>query len=489
MKLSAELILYTLEGHGLLSAQNTEGLYFEGVRLCPQAGNYLCLTAGDALTPEMAALDCAFLTIGEPVLRPKCCITVSEEQTIPELLDLLQELFERFSRFHSALAEAALAPDYRALALCTWEMAGKPVILMDGSLRILALAPDRDFPDDPEWIHMRKYGFASLEGLRALRESGDFSTLTHSEGPVLFREGTFSNSTIVSSIVFNGACMARACMTGLLGPLSPLDLETMRLLSEQLDRKVRTDSVLQQGIGSNPAYSVLYDLLRGMKLDNRLIDTRLGGLLGWKSGRYCVLSVPAAAIDDVAYKYYSGLLENRLDCFCVHCEDGLVAIIHMKSPQDMPDILASLREFLSENGFAGGMSDPFEDVLLLKDHHEQAATALQYADGGPGLYLFSACAMRHLLSFFPQERLGALVHPALLTLREQDRVSGSELYETLRIYLENERSLVKTAKALFIHRNTLLYRLEKLHQLVELDLEDAELRLYLTLSFYMLEKF
>jgi len=489
LKLSAELILYTLEGHGLCSVQNMTGLYFEGLRLRPQAGEYLCILEGSAVTAEAAATDCAFLTIGEPVIRPKCYISVSEEQTLPAMTDLLQGLFDRFTEFRTALAEAALSPDYKELALRTWEMSRKPVILMDGSLRILALAPDEDFSNDPEWTHMRKYGFASLEGLRALRESGDFSALMHTEGPVLFREGTFSNSTIVSSIVFNGACMARACMTGLFGPLSPLDLEVMRLLSDQLEKKVRTDSVLQQGIGSNPAYSVLYDLLRGMKLDNRLIATRLGGLLGWKNGRYCVLSVPAASIDNVSYKYYSGLLENRLDCFCVNCEEGLVAVIHMKTPQELPDILSSLREFLAENGFAGGMSDPFEDITLLKDHHEQAATALQYTGGEPGLYLFSRCAMQHLLSFFPQERIRALVHPALLTLREQDRLNSSELYETLRIYLEHERSLVGTAKALFIHRNTLLYRLEKLHQLVELDLDDPELRLYLTLSYYMLERF
>ena len=489
MKLSAELILYTLEAHGLQSAQNTAELYFEGVRLTPQAGDYLCILPAGAVTPEIAALDCAILTIGEPSLRPKCCITVSETQTVAGIFDLLQGLFDRFAEFRTALSEAALAPDYRELANRTWEMSQKPVILMDGSLRILALAPDREFADDAEWTHMRKYGFASLEGLRSLRESGELNTLMHSDGPILYGEGAFSNATIVSSIVFNGACMARACMTGLLGALTPFDMEVMRLLSQQLERKVRTDAVLQQGIGSNPAYSVLYDLLRGMKLDNRLIVTRLGGLLGWKSGRYCVLSVPAAAIDNVSYKYYAGILENRLDCFCVHCEDGLAAVIHMKTTQELPDILVSLREFLLENGFVGGMSDPFEDVTLLRDHLRQASTALQYADGGPGLSLFSECAMRHLLSFFPQERIRALVHPALLTLREQDRVNGSELYETLRVYLENERSLVKTAKALFIHRNTLLYRLEKLHQLVELDLEDAELRLYLTLSFYMLEKF
>ena len=489
MTLSAELILHELRGFEPQHGRNMNGLRFAGVRLAPGGADMLCLCRGDTLTEDEAKADCAFLTIGEPAFRPKCYAAVDGSCSLQVLQDAIQTLFDRFSAFHTALAEAALAPDYTELAQRTWEMSKKPVILMDGSLRILALAPDEDFESDAEWTHMRKYGFASLEGLRSLRESGDFSTLMHSEGPVLYGEGTFSNPTIVSSVVFNGACMARACMTGLFGTLSAFDMEVMRLLSEQLERRIRTDAALQQGIGSNPAYSVLFDLLRGMKLDNRLIVTRLGGLLGWKDGRYCVLSVPAAALDDVSYKYYSGILESRLDCFCIHSEDGLDAVVHMRSGAELADVTASLREFLLENAFAGGLSDPFEDITLLKDHHAQAMTALQYGGEEAGLYLFSACAMEHLLSFFPQERLGSLVHPALLTLREQDRVGGSELYETLRIYLEHERSLVRTAAALFIHRNTLLYRLEKLRQLVDLDLDDPELRLYLTLSYRMLEKF
>ena len=87
-----------------------------------------------------------------------------------------------------------------------------------------------------------------------------------------------------------------------------------------------------------------------------------------------------------------------------------------------------------------------------------------------------------------QEELRMLVHPALPQLREHDAETGSELYDTLRAYLENERSLVKTAAALCIHRNTLLYRLEKLRQLVELDLEDPELRLHLEISFRLMER-
>ena len=46
---------------------------------------------------------------------------------------------------------------------------------------------------------------------------------------------------------------------------------------------------------------------------------------------------------------------------------------------------------------------------------------------------------------------------------------------------------VQTAKALFIHRSTFLYRLERIKALLETDLEDPEELFYLNLSFRLLE--
>lgn len=487
MNLSAELILHVLDKHGLLYSNGMDELRFEGIRLKPENGRCLCLCRGAALTALVQDEDCAFLTVGEPAIAPKHYAVLDACCDIESLHALLQGLFDRFAALEKQLAEAALEPGYTAMIQCAWEMSKKPVILMDGSLRVLALAPDEDFTNDAEWMHMRQYGFASLEGLRVLRESGEFDTLLHQEAPVLYGPGTFANPTVVSSIVFDGACVARISMTGLLGELTAFDLSVMEILTEQISRKLQRDDAVRERIGESPAYSVLHDLLRGMKLDNRLISSRLGGLLGWTGGSYAVLTVPAAATDEMSYKYYAGLLEHGLDCFCVLYEESLTAVLHTAESAS-PEAETKLLRFLQENGLVGGISYCFEDVSQLHDHYVQAAAALQYGDGKPGLYRFSGCVMQHMMRFFPQEQQRVLVHPALQKLLEQDKAAGSELYETLRVYLENERSLVKTATALFIHRNTLLYRLEKLQQLVELNLEDPDLRLHLRLSYRLLER-
>ena len=58
----------------------------------------------------------------------------------------------------------------------------------------------------------------------------------------------------------------------------------------------------------------------------------------------------------------------------------------------------------------------------------------------------------------------------------------AELLETLRQYLYCNGNLVKTSQALFIHRNTLLYRLNQIRDLLGRDIDDALVRLELLSS-------
>ena len=56
------------------------------------------------------------------------------------------------------------------------------------------------------------------------------------------------------------------------------------------------------------------------------------------------------------------------------------------------------------------------------------------------------------------------------TLAAYDEKRRSELVKTLETYLDNGSSLVDAAQALFIHRNTLLHRIDRIETLCEVNL-------------------
>ena len=102
---------------------------------------------------------------------------------------------------------------------------------------------------------------------------------------------------------------------------------------------------------------------------------------------------------------------------------------------------------------------------------------------------FSACALDHIFSHVDSPlSLHQLAAPELLLLRDQDKENGTQYFETLRTYLLLERDIPRASEKLIIHRTTLLYRLKKIQELIQLDLEDPWQRLYLNLSLWILEQ-
>ena len=64
----------------------------------------------------------------------------------------------------------------------------------------------------------------------------------------------------------------------------------------------------------------------------------------------------------------------------------------------------------------------------------------------------------------------------LLELKEADQTSNSQLMRTLTIFLENNGNMLRTAENLFVHRNTLQYRLNKIAHITGKELEDPNVR-------------
>ncbi|HCT92742.1 MAG TPA: hypothetical protein DF613_15385 [Lachnospiraceae bacterium] len=49
----------------------------------------------------------------------------------------------------------------------------------------------------------------------------------------------------------------------------------------------------------------------------------------------------------------------------------------------------------------------------------------------------------------------------------------------LYIFLQNERNIAKTIRIMYIHRNTFLYRIRRIQQILGMDLELPRIRLLL----------
>ena len=148
-------------------------------------------------------------------------------------------------------------------------------------------------------------------------------------------------------------------------------------------------------------------------------------------------------------------------------------------------IASAVRPFIESMGMKAGLSDPVGDILQARLYYLEANAALEngalFGDGRP-LYEFQDFILEDMvvgaMGEFPLE----LLYPeGLRTLVEHDASSPTSYLETLRCYLDNNMSVTKTAKELYVHRSTLLERLSRIKRELGLDLDDADVNLRMRL--------
>jgi len=158
--------------------------------------------------------------------------------------------------------------------------------------------------------------------------------------------------------------------------------------------------------------------------------------------------------------------------------------------RDVEMIKSSLASLIRDSYMYCGISYPIRGLHNIKTGFDQADITLNYIEDNNDrwLMLFGECALDYMLkTAIDHMPAASLVAPQLLRLKTMDKQKNTDYYNTLRVFLKNERSIPKTSEELIIHRTTLQYRMEKIEQMIKLNLESEDVRSYLILSFRIID--
>ncbi len=91
--------------------------------------------------------------------------------------------------------------------------------------------------------------------------------------------------------------------------------------------------------------------------------------------------------------------------------------------------------------------------------------------------------LRELLRHFEERGIAAEYCQYVLgRLVAYDRAHNADLLKTLRVYFRSNGNAAESAERLFLHRNSLLYRLQRIEQLLGINLKDPYDRLAVNLA-------
>ncbi|WP_342553017.1 PucR family transcriptional regulator ligand-binding domain-containing protein [Paenibacillus sp. FSL R7-0652] len=97
--------------------------------------------------------------------------------------------------------------------------------------------------------------------------------------------------------------------------------------------------------------------------------------------------------------------------------------------------------------------------------------------------LYQPKEVSEMLRLIPQEHLRKFYSDTMQGFEDETIKDHHMLLHTLSVYLETHCHLAETAKRLYIHRNTVIYRLEKCEEIIGRSLKDPEETLRLRMAF------
>jgi purine catabolism regulator len=184
----------------------------------------------------------------------------------------------------------------------------------------------------------------------------------------------------------------------------------------------------------------------------------------------------------------NGLVSNRREEALVWQRDNHVVIFHAASLEDPIDssimladaIRAEARRQQPQHRVAIGLGQKAHHINQWRDSYQDAQQALDLSkrlETDEPLYIGDLGVYQLILRLDDRETLMTFSNSMLGPLLDYDERNRADLIKTLEAFFACHGNLSKTAEKLIVHRNTLLYRMNRIGEIADMDLNRPETRL------------
>ena len=392
-----------------------------------------------------------------------------------ELLNDVMAAFEYFNDWESRMLSAAADHlPLQAMLDLAGEVIGNPIASgsVDMTWRIFSHAA---FPikDDPYWYYMDEYGAHPAVGTVEFRDQNGERIRELTGSPTIVQNVYGPGKPVIMLYIRDGE--ENIGVIGILQVNPELTRMNMQLASFIAHVFARAYEFSAGDGAFRPSVSILTDCLDGSAVgaENAM---RLRSLLP-KRWRLLVIRL-LIRTDMIAQQSLARRLQHIEGiCLPVIYQDYVVALVDEAC---LPRINWSQYTF---RDMCLGFSMPETSVDRLQVCFRQSLFVLSRADLTAGAFFCEQYAYDYMLDILRNhDTAREMIHPAVKQLCDYDRETGSRLLSTLKVYLDCECSQAAASSALFIHPNTLKYRLRRIREETGLTLEDRDELAYLRLS-------
>ncbi|SDJ22184.1 PucR family transcriptional regulator [Natribacillus halophilus] len=184
------------------------------------------------------------------------------------------------------------------------------------------------------------------------------------------------------------------------------------------------------------------------------------------------------------------IFENMEDAMLSYAFDGVLfsqesyvaTVLQFDTYND--DVLGNVKGFLRniqnhvlQQGInlSFGVSNYVQKLQALPNAYHEASDALQSGymnENEPFIHVYKVRELLELFQMVPLKNLHEFYRHTLKAFATEDTKEVNELMKTTKVYLDTQCEISETSRKLFVHRNTVKYRIEKIESILDCSLRD-----------------
>lgn len=406
------------------------------------------------------------------------------------VFEMVQCTFDFYREWQDSLEDASQKLDYRSIVDDSWPVFHNPVILLDGSYRVLFMSEQYGENEvNEDWKYLCRHGHSSVEAIQYLLAEGQKNNYYLSGDAQLYHfSGKIIDTDMLSAAIYSGNdCCGRINVIAKDREINSGDVICLNYI-------VRMLSYVLGRINQEHAFPATQNIFLKMMLQQETNPSELQNwmlYMKWNetdSFHIAVLSSPEETSSEKMMIIYRLLQSLFPDSVVTTCSKKII-VMYRTTPGRKNDIADALCDISQKYRINTGLSLPFTGTQKLHYYYGQAIAAIYYGSllaPAETLHRFYNYALEHLIRTQSLDEAVCLCHPDVRKLWNPASEDGGEKIKTLFTYLNNDRSLQNTAGELYIHRNTLVYRIHRITESLTCNIDDIYSRDYIKMSIRVL---
>lgn len=416
-----------------------------------------------------------------------------------KLFNLIRDCFLEYNEWSENIYEAmATGKSLETILEKSFPMLRNPIFIDDSSYRTLARLkdyPSKDFRDN-EYIFMQQSGHHSAEYIYAMLNSDvAVESTSISPRPIIHRFEFLSHRTLYSTIKVNGEIVGFFSCIEIETTFTAGMMDVIESLTEMMAVALSGNSTMSTSRHKSLDNDLFLGVLNGNINDPDLTKTAFSQV-GLTKGDYFV----AYIVTDVDSEQNSFLLPRIMELLVSNLENSfpiaegsnIILVVNTKLGEEVRESLVRLINFyLGEFDAVIGISLGFDNPEKLPLYYDQALAASRLGpkvNNEKKVFDYEDVVGYDVLEKFgDKDRRRSICHPAVFQLLKHDQEKKTNLLPTLKVFVECMSDTALAAEKLYLHRNSLYYRLKQIVALTGIDINSETLLSHITLSLRILE--